>query len=249
MVYDQVYLRRRRKSGWLPSYQTGRISHEEAVATGYKHIALLTKRIEALTGASPESRRALDFGCGWGRLALPLAERCEYVYGVDASAVVLKEAERNASDKKASNVEWLPVARLAELSGRYDLVLSVLVFQHIPVDEGERLFAMLVEGLRPGGVGLIDLVLRPDHPVRGLFGSMKKSLATSASPLKLVRGWKRSSLGPLRGYLHLLQCSYSLNRAGRLLAEAGVKEWHVEIRPAPESEHSDTARIVFRKPE
>lgn len=248
MVYDQVYLRRRRDSGWLPSYQTGRISHEEAVDTGYKHIASLAEKIETRTGSSLTGRRALDFGCGWGRLALPLAERCEYVYGVEVSPLVLQEAERNASEKNASNVEWLTVDRLAELNGRYDLVLSVLVFQHIPVREGERLFATLVQGLRPGGVGLIELVLRPSHPVRGLFGSMKRSVPVSYNLPEMLRGWNRSSLGPLRGYLHLLKGSYSLNRAGRLLAEAGVREWHVELRPASESHGHEVAQIIFRKP-
>lgn len=248
MVYDHVYSRRRRESGWLPSYHTGRISYEEAVGTGYKHIGSLAGRIKSRTGVSLESRRALDFGCGWGRLALPLAERCEYVYGVDVSPSVLREAERNASEKNASNVEWLLVDRLAELRGRYDLVLSVLVFQHIPVEEGERLFATLVQGLRPGGVGLIDLVLRPGEPVRGLLRSMKRSVAVSRNPLTMIRDRERSSLAPLRGYLHLLKGSYSLNRVGRLLAEAGVNDWHVELQPAPDSEDHDVASIIFRKP-
>lgn len=248
MVYDQLYLRRRRESGWLPSYKTGRISYEEAVDSGYKQIAALASKIEARTGASLQSRRALDFGCGWGRLALPLAEQCEYVYGMDVSPLVLREAERKASEKHVGNVEWLPVDRLAELSGRYDLVLSVLVFQHIPVDEGERLFATLVQGLRPGGVGLIDLVLRPDQPVRGLFRSIKRSVAISYNPLKMIRDRDRSSLSPIRGYLHLLKGAYSLNRIGRLLADAGIQDWYVELQPAPGSEEHDVASVIFRKP-
>jgi 2-polyprenyl-3-methyl-5-hydroxy-6-metoxy-1,4-benzoquinol methylase len=180
----------------------------------------------ARTGASLESRTALDFGCGWGRLALPLAERCEHVFGVEVSQLVLGEAERIAAEANVTNVEWLQTDRLEELRGRYDLVISVLVFQHIAVAEGERLFSTLVGGLRPGGVGAIELVLRPARPMRHLLVAPKK----------------------LRGQLHMLRGSYSLNRIGRLLVAEGVSDWHVDYTRAPSADACDTVRVIFIKP-
>jgi cyclopropane fatty-acyl-phospholipid synthase-like methyltransferase len=225
MIYDRLYLRRRRDAGWLPSFKTGRITQEEARATGYTQLAKLADMIEARTGASLESRTALDFGCGWGRLALPLAERCEHVFGVEVSQLVLNEAERIATEASVTNVEWLQVDRLEELRGRYDLVISVLVFQHIPVAEGERLFTTLVRGLRPDGVGAIELVLRPAKPVARLLAAPKR----------------------LRGQLHMLRGSYSLNRIGRLLAAEGVSDWHVDYTRAPTADACDTVRVTFTK--
>jgi trans-aconitate methyltransferase len=247
LIYDRAYLRRRRDAGWLPSYQTGRISRERAVETGYKQLARLASTIEAHTGAALEGRRALDFGCGWGRLAVPLAERCEHVYGVDVSPAVLAEAERNAQRGEVENVEWLQVDRLAELSGRYDLLISVLVFQHIPVRQGERLFATLVEGLRADGVGAVNLVLRPHDPRRELLRVVRGSL-----PLARGRGdgeAHRNGAGSQtpRSYVRTLLGSYSLNQIGRLLADAGVRSWSVELMRAPSSSSFDTATVFFRK--
>ncbi len=226
MIYDRLYLRRRRDAGWLPSFQTGRITQEDARATGYKQVAKLAGMIEARTGASLESRCALDFGCGWGRLALPLSERCEHVFGVEVSQLVLNEAERIATEANVANVEWLQVDRLDELRGRYDLLISVLVFQHIPVAEGERLFTTLVQGLRPNGVGAIELVLRPAKPLARL----------------------RVAPSRLRGQLHMLRGSYSLNRIGTLLAAEGVSDWHVDYTRARKADALDTVRIIFTKP-
>ena len=75
MLHDRLYLRRRRDRGWVSSYQAGRLTRERALETGYEQVAQLTRTLEAHTGSPLDSLRALDFGCGWGRLALPLAER------------------------------------------------------------------------------------------------------------------------------------------------------------------------------
>src|SRR2546430_16092007 len=122
MLHDRLYLRRRRDRGWVPSYEAGRLTWERALETGYQQVAQLTRTLEAHTGSPLDSLRALDFGCGWGRLALPLAERCEHVYGLDVAPAVLREAERNAKKMNVSNVEWMDSGKLAELSGRYELV-------------------------------------------------------------------------------------------------------------------------------
>jgi trans-aconitate methyltransferase len=246
MIYDRVYLRRRRNVGWRPSYKTGRITREDAADKGYKQLDRLASKIQAYTGASLESRRALDFGCGWGRLAIPLAERCERVYGVDVSPAVLQEAERNANRVNVSNIEWLETERLSELSGRYDLLISTAVFQHIPVREGERLFATLVHGLRPGGVAAVNMVLRPSHPWVELFRWIRSSPRSSPSPPNMPRGRAQSHVQMLRQHRHMLMGAYSLNRLGRLLANEGVSVWHARFMRGTASPF-DAVTIFFRK--
>jgi SAM-dependent methyltransferase len=254
MLHDRLYLRRRRDRGWVPSYQTGRLTRERALETGYQQVAQLTRTLEAHTGSSLGSLRALDFGCGWGRLALPLAERCEHVYGLDVAPSVLQEAERNAKRLNVTNIEWMDAGKLAELSGRYDLVISMFVFQHIPVREGERILAMLVRGLRPRGMGAIYLVLRPSNPWAQLFRWMTTSPSSldhkpmpvaNGSPDTCVR--RRSRLRALRSYRHMLMGSYSLDRLGRLLADSGVARWRVDFARATTPRAFDAATIVFAK--
>jgi SAM-dependent methyltransferase len=202
---------------------------------------LLTE-IEECTGATPPSARALDFGCGVGRLTLPLAERCEHVYGVDVSTSMLREADRNATEQGIRNVEWVETRRLPELSGQYDLVLSTIVFQHIPVREGERLFATLAQGLRPGGFGAISVTLGPGHPAARALRWARKSVPLAhnlVNVLILRLNWSHP-------YMEVN--AYSLNKLGVLLADSGITQWHVRFRRARKWQGLSTASVIFRKP-
>ena len=227
MVHDpvrqgQLYLRR--AGGLLRRGRCDGATRDWNFAKGRHELATLAAEIESVTGCTLESRRALDFGCGGGRLALPLAERCQHVYGLDISPGELRVADRGAKRMNLSNVEWLNARVLAELSGRYDLVLSVWVFQHIPSREGEQILATLLRGLRRGGVGAIQVTIRPHFD--------------------LTRCLDRS-------YAYRLMNSYSLNRIGRLLADGGITGWHVkwQARPATVSARrpNEAVMLIFRK--
>jgi 2-polyprenyl-3-methyl-5-hydroxy-6-metoxy-1,4-benzoquinol methylase len=212
-------------------------------ATGRRQLDRLLGEIEQCTGAPPATTRALDFGCGVGRLTLPLAERCDHVYGVDVSTSMLQEAARNATEQNVNNVAWVETRQLAELSGQYDLVVSTIVFQHIPVREGERLFATLIQGLRPGGCGAISVTLGPGHPAARVLRWARKSIPLAhnfVNVLVLRLNWSHP-------YMEVN--AYSLNRLGALLAESGITQWHVRFRRARKWQGLSTASIIFRKPE
>lgn len=85
----------------------GREASEKFFENGRRQVAKLEREIEGFTGCTLDGRRALDFGCGVGRLALPLAERCEYVYGLDISSGALEGADARAKRLNLTNVEWL----------------------------------------------------------------------------------------------------------------------------------------------
>jgi 2-polyprenyl-3-methyl-5-hydroxy-6-metoxy-1,4-benzoquinol methylase len=205
---------------------------------GKRQLARLEREIEALTGCTLEGRRALDYGCGVGRLALPLAERCEHVYGLDISLRALDGAGKRAKRLNLNNVEWMHADRLAELSGRYDMVESMLVFQHIPSREGERIFQTLVQGLRPGGVGAIQLTLRPSRPLAGFVNSSSKPKPSGSRLVKIARKLDLS-------YPYMLMHSYSLNRICALLADAGAPQ--VNVRWHPRAGKYDVVTIIFHK--
>jgi 2-polyprenyl-3-methyl-5-hydroxy-6-metoxy-1,4-benzoquinol methylase len=189
---------------------------------GSEQLTTLAERIQARTGFALDSCQALDFGCGVGRIAVPLAGRCEHVYGMDVSAAALREADISAKRLNLTNVEWMDVGRLPELSGSYDLVISFFVFQHIRTRAGEQTFATLVRGLRPGGVGAVQFTLR-SPPFTGLN----------------------------RNYLYSLGKSYSLNRLGTILADQGITEWHPKLHRHPGQRTGERgyydATIIFRK--
>lgn len=202
-------------------------ARERRFDQGEKQLAGLVAEIEAHTGVSVRGRRALDYGCGFGRLAIPLAQRSEHVYGLDIMPEVLAKGAELARERNVSNIEWMDAGRLDELAGRYDLVISHWVFQHIPTREGERIFATILRGLAPGGVGAVHFSVRPEHPVRELLRD------------------------PDLGYAYTIVNSYSLNRLARLLAQAGISKWlvrwhtsaaqHEARRPLP------SVTLIFRK--
>jgi 2-polyprenyl-3-methyl-5-hydroxy-6-metoxy-1,4-benzoquinol methylase len=231
----QLYLRRRGRLLRGDARHLEEPALERVFEVGEKQVARLAREIEAVTGCGLDSRRALDFGCGRGRLAIPLATRCEHVYGLDIRPPVLREAARNAKRFGVDNVEWLESGRLAELSGSYDLVLSVDVFPHIPSREGERIIGKLLDGMRPGGIGAIHVALRPGRPVAALLRRTKRARANPASAVRDL-AWL---------YPYLLMNSYSLDRLGRLFAAGGVTEWHTKWHPR--SAPLEAVTIVFQK--
>src|SRR5215813_5171237 len=78
------------------------------------------------------SARALEIGCGIGRLLRPLSERIERVYGVDISVEMIERAKRALADR--GNIEVFPTRGRLEPVGTasLDFVFSFIVFQHIP---------------------------------------------------------------------------------------------------------------------
>src|SRR5947209_17814502 len=64
--------------------------------TGESYIGSLMQHLEVLYPGLPR-RTAVDFGCGVGRLSIPLAKRFQNVIGVDISSGMLDEARRNCS--------------------------------------------------------------------------------------------------------------------------------------------------------
>ena len=97
--------------------------------------------------------RALDIGCGVGRLSRALASRASHVTGIDVSPKMLERARELNAD--VPNVEWV-LGDGATLTGvpdaSVDAVVSHVVFQHIPDPEITLSYVREIgRVLRPGG--------------------------------------------------------------------------------------------------
>ena len=107
-------------------------------------------------GFRPE--RSLDFGCGVGRLLLPIARLSGTAVGVDVAPGMLNLAAENAAAAGIANVTFaIGDDNLANIEGSFDFVNSYIVIQHIPPERGYRLLEKLFEKIRVGGVGSIQL--------------------------------------------------------------------------------------------
>lgn len=124
---------------------------DEFFRSGEGYVQILMKTLREINpGFSPIS--TLDFGCGVGRLTLPLARESASVLGVDVSPGMLSEAHKNSSERGVSNVRFAH-----EVSGCFDLVHSFIVFQHIPPRRGMRIVRDLVSRVEPGGMAVLQV--------------------------------------------------------------------------------------------
>jgi len=133
----------------------------EFFQTGEILISDVLNQLERTMGREVERRCALDFGCGVGRLVIPLAARFERVVGVDVSPSMLREAGKNCDRLAIHNVEFhLSDDSLRLLTQRYDFVNSYAVFQHIPPRRGYKILDRLLGLVAPTGGTMIHLSLR-----------------------------------------------------------------------------------------
>jgi 2-polyprenyl-3-methyl-5-hydroxy-6-metoxy-1,4-benzoquinol methylase len=115
--------------------------------------------------------RALDHGCGVGRLTIPLSRLFREVVALDVSSEMLAEADANASAAGRTNIRFdLADDRLTRAGRAFDLIVSHLVLQHIPVKRGLVVFSELLDRLSPGGAFHISVSIRNDTgPLRWLY--------------------------------------------------------------------------------
>ena len=163
--------------------------------------------------------RALDFGCGVGRLLVPLARLSGEAVGVDASPTMLAHA-RSACDRAGlSNVSFLPSL---PTQGAFDLVNSALVLQHIPVPSGLFLLDRLLACLAPGGLLAIQVLFsRPgNRPLR----RAGRWLYANLRPLRwLANRW----LGTAGNAPYMQMNAYPLDLVFRKLYASSVSDLHV----------------------
>lgn len=145
------------------AFRAGVIGDEERrdfFDSGRQHVLKYLARIESLVG--PVRRgSALDFGCGVGRLALPLATEAGFAHvdGVDVSVSMLMEASANAERMAVENVGFIesrvlfgPMMNQLANHRLYSFIHSFIVLQHIPPAKGYVIFRGLLDRLEPGGV-------------------------------------------------------------------------------------------------
>ena len=101
----------------------------------------LSPRFLALLAAEPiEGGRALDVGCGSGRLTLWLAPRVKHAVGLDRDGAALGEARRLADGAGISNAEFheVDVERVEYDRWRPDLVTAHLCASDAIVERAAR---------------------------------------------------------------------------------------------------------------
>lgn len=125
-------------------------------------------------------RRGLDFGCGVGRILIPLAKHAEEAIGVDVAPGMLDSAQANLNDQGIDNAYLVPGDEtLSRVSGTFNFVNSYMVLQHIQPDRGLRLIRRLLQILEVNGIFLLHITYANErnlHPSeRGCISYYRRS--------------------------------------------------------------------------
>jgi SAM-dependent methyltransferase len=127
-------------------------------ATGEREVAELMVRAEKF-GRPVGRGRALDFGCGVGRVTRALAGRFDEAVGVDISPTMVERARELNADRAGCTFlvnTRLDLALLDDAS--FDVVYTRVVLQHQPDEEAiRRYLSEFMRVLRPGGLLVFQL--------------------------------------------------------------------------------------------
>ena len=214
-------------------------SLQKFFASGERHVEHLYGVIRAHIQADFQPVRVLDYGCGVGRLVIPLAKRSQVVVGVDISPSMLMHARENCEKFGAASASLLHVDALKSLApASFDLVHSFIVFQHIPAARGELILRKLIGLIAEGGVGAVHFTFCDTRSV------LRRTLKALRPQTHLVDGLL--NLAQRRPFQspRMQMNNYSMNRIFAILCDARCSNLHVEF-----SDHDGMkgAMIYFEK--
>ncbi len=165
-----------------PGKQGNRWSVEAFFETGRKEIDGLMAHVESL-GIRLPKRKALDFGCGIGRLTQPLAHFFNEVWGVDIAAPMIELAKKHNQHgdrchyvvNDSNDLKRFP-------ANEFDLVYTNITLQHIEPRYAKDYIKEFLRVLLPQGLLVFQL---PSHPAMTLKGLVIRM--TPAPLLDIIR--------------------------------------------------------------
>jgi cyclopropane-fatty-acyl-phospholipid synthase len=111
------------------------------------------------------ANKVLDIGCGWGGLALYLADYCDAnVTGVTLSQEQLQRARSRADEQSLADRAEFLLQDYRDVTGTFDRVVSVGMFEHVGVGYYDRYFRKCADLLATDGVMLLHSIGRSEGP-------------------------------------------------------------------------------------
>jgi hypothetical protein len=137
---------------------------------------------------------------------------------------MLEQAAKNCKQRGLQSVRLLGAEGLDTLDlNSFDLVHSFIVFQHIPVREGERLLRKLVDLIAVGGIGVIHLTFSD------IRSAVRRAIFAVRVRSNLIHGVFNLAGGRSFSWPLMEMNSYSMNRVFDILFAAGCSKLYVEL--------------------
>lgn len=137
-------------SGFIsPSANTGTYK-ESGIASANKLLSVIKEYCKT----KPEKLTVIDFGCGNGRVSIPLSEKVKAVYAVDFVPEMLEQIPISESiltiesDKETSEFKAPKLA---------DCAFTVSVFIHNTFEDGKKIISEIAKNIKKGGYLFLDI--------------------------------------------------------------------------------------------
>lgn len=146
-------------------------SIETFYASGVNDMEWLAARVERHFGRPLTATRALDFGCGVGRLTRAMRKFATSIVGLDVSPGMLARAREVADD----TIRF----QSALTDEQFDWLHSFIVFQHIPPARGMAILRDLLGRLLPGGWLTLHFTVARTEALkpRSILGVLRSALS------------------------------------------------------------------------
>jgi cyclopropane-fatty-acyl-phospholipid synthase len=106
--------------------------------------------------------RVLEIGCGWGGFAIYAARQGIHVHGVTISLAQLEFALQRVYEQRLSDCVKLELRDYRTLTGQYDGIVSIEMFEAVGEKFWPAYFRILRERLVPGGRALVQTITIDD---------------------------------------------------------------------------------------
>jgi SAM-dependent methyltransferase len=204
----------------IPENRGGMSDRNKFLLSGTKWVAGLFKRLDRL-GVDVGRERALDFGCGVGRLTQALGAEFEECYGVDIAESMIALA--NELNTNGSRCRYF-VNRAADLrlfeDRQFDLVNAWIVLQHMRPAYTKHYIAEFMRVLKPGGVLFFQL------PADLIVPAAEKNDSHNTALLAPLPDWACSA------QVSMLNCAPELAAGSQLVLRTRVRNTSSTTWPA-----------------
>ena len=123
------------------------------------------KRHLAAKLALEPGQRVLDIGCGWGGMALSIADWSDArVDGVTLSTEQCEAATHRAQTKGKAGQVRFSLTDYRDVAGPYERIISIGMFEHVGRPNYDAFFQKIADLLTDDGVAVIHSIGRSDGP-------------------------------------------------------------------------------------
>ena len=177
---------------------------DEFFASGRREIGDLMNYVESLSAPVPR-KKALDFGCGVGRLTQSLGDHFSEVCGLDIAPSMIQLANKyNRHGDKCRYYLNQDDGLKAFDDGDFDLIYSNITLQHMAPRYAQNYIQEFLRILSPKGLLVFQL---PDAPATVQERTLRQ-LIKSVTPNALLTAYRKLRYGGLKPVMQM----YGVNK-------------------------------------